>query len=151
MRPFCHRIPSPRRDVPEKKEEKSLTTLPEDPSEISMKSSQDGAPLVSRNSSDVQDDSGSRSETKKKSKSEQIAERHPKKQKRAKGSPGNPPQRQDSFASNGSGKVSLSVPWDTPVRGLNAVISPFRKASHSNTFWAFFHSYVCHSHLCDER
>ncbi|KAJ3578622.1 hypothetical protein NPX13_g1949 [Xylaria arbuscula] len=114
MRPFCHRIPSPRRDVPEKKEEKSLTTLTEDPSEVSTRSSQDAAPLISRNSSDAQDDIGSKSENKKKSKSEQLAERHPKKQKRAKGPPGNPPQRQDSFASNGSGKLSLSVPWDTP-------------------------------------
>ncbi|KAK5636449.1 hypothetical protein RRF57_012161 [Xylaria bambusicola] len=114
MRPFCHRIPSPRRDVPDKKEEKSLTTLTEDPSEISIKPSQDGTPLISRNSSDAQDDSVSKSDTKKKSKSEQIAERHPKKHKRAKGPPGNPPQRQDSMVSNGSGKVSLSLPWDTP-------------------------------------
>ncbi|KAI1425207.1 hypothetical protein F5Y12DRAFT_784860 [Xylaria sp. FL1777] len=114
MRPFCHRIPSPRRDVPDKKEDKPLTTLSEHPSELSPKPSQDGNALLSRNSSDVPDDSTIKSETKKKSKSEQIAERHPKRPKRAKGPPGNPPQRQDSIASSGSGKLSLSLPWDTP-------------------------------------
>ncbi|RWA05151.1 hypothetical protein EKO27_g9951 [Xylaria grammica] len=117
MRPFCHRIPSPRRDVPDKKEEKLLTTLSEDPSELSAKPSQDGeASSISRNSSDVhvQEHFASKAETKKKGKGEQIAERHPKKQKRAKGPPGNPPQRQDSLASAGSGKPSMSIPWDTP-------------------------------------
>ncbi|KAI0913431.1 hypothetical protein F4824DRAFT_367456 [Ustulina deusta] len=129
MRPFCHRIPSPRRDVPDKKEEKLLTTLSEDPSELSTKPLQDGNATISRNSSDVQDDSASKSETKKKSKSEQIAERHPKKQKRAKGPPGNPPQRQDSIASSGSGKLSLSLPWDTPrhaaTHGKIVLFMPF--------------------------
>ncbi len=128
MRPFCHRIPSPRRDVPDKKEEKLLTTLSEDPSELSTKPLQDGNATISRNSSDVQDDSASKSETKKKSKSEQIAERHPKKQKRAKGPPGNPPQRQDSIASSGSGKLSLSLPWDTPVRIPQSFVCRFEKA-----------------------
>ncbi|KAI1273730.1 hypothetical protein F5Y07DRAFT_376026 [Xylaria sp. FL0933] len=114
MRPFCHRIPAPRRDGPDK-EEKTLTTLSEDPSELGTNSSQNGSIHVSRNSSDVQEDTASKSEpTKKKSKSEQIAERHPKRPKRAKGPPGNPPQRQDSATSGGSGKLSLSLPWDTP-------------------------------------
>ncbi|TGJ83650.1 hypothetical protein E0Z10_g5092 [Xylaria hypoxylon] len=114
MRPFCHRIPSPRRDVPDKKEEKPLTTLSEDPSELSTKPSQDGDASISRNSSDVHDNIATKPETKKKGKGEQIAERHPKKSKRAKGPPGNPPQRQDSVASAGSGKPSTSLPWDTP-------------------------------------
>ncbi|KAI0536858.1 hypothetical protein GGR58DRAFT_473982 [Xylaria digitata] len=111
MRPFCHRIPAPRRDVPDKKEEKLLTTLSEDPSELSTKPSQDGDATISRNSSDVHEHLASKSETKKKGKGEQIAERHPKKAKRAKGPPGNPPQRQDSIASAASGKTST---WDTP-------------------------------------
>ncbi|GAW27420.1 putative ankyrin repeat protein [Rosellinia necatrix] len=114
MRTFCHRIPSPRRDAPEKKEEKVLTVLSEDPLELSTKSSQEDDASVSRNASDVQDKSTPKPETKKKSKAEQIAERHPKKAKRAKGPPGNPPQRQDSATSGASGKLSLSLPWDTP-------------------------------------
>ncbi|KAI0403886.1 hypothetical protein F4802DRAFT_274543 [Xylaria palmicola] len=114
MRSFCHRIPSPRRDGPDKKEENSLTTLSEDPSELSTKSSQDGDTTISRNSSDIQDKYTPKSETKKKNKAEQIAERHPKRPKRAKGPPGNPPQRQDSAASGASGKLSLPLPWDTP-------------------------------------
>ncbi|KAI1171269.1 hypothetical protein F4777DRAFT_65925 [Nemania sp. FL0916] len=114
MRTFCHRIPSPRRDGPDKKEDKPLTTLSEDPSELNSTQSQDGSASVSRNTSDLQEKTTPRSEAKKKSKSEQIAERHPKKPKRAKGSPGNPPQRQDSMSSNASGKTSLSLPWDSP-------------------------------------
>ncbi|KAI8948388.1 hypothetical protein F4801DRAFT_557189 [Xylaria longipes] len=123
MRTFCHRIPSPRRDGPDKKEEQPLTTLSEDPSELSTKPSQDGESSISRNPSDIQDKSAPKSETKKKSKGEQFAERHPKRPKRAKGSPGNPPQRQDSATSSasasGNGKTSLSLPWDTPRHGAS--------------------------------
>ncbi|KAI1112072.1 hypothetical protein F5Y14DRAFT_281316 [Nemania sp. NC0429] len=115
MRTFCHRIPSPRRDSLDKKEEKSLTPLSEDPLEPSVNPSQNTDTSISRNSSDVQDNKlASKPEAKKKTKSEQIAERHPKKPKRAKGSPGNPPQRQDTAMSNASGKSTLSLPWDTP-------------------------------------
>ncbi|KAI1747254.1 hypothetical protein F4782DRAFT_521893 [Xylaria castorea] len=116
MRTFCHRIPSPRRDSPDKKEESPLTTLSEDPSELSAKPSQDGDASISRNPSDIQDKPAPKPEIKKKSKGEQIAERHPKRSKRAKGPPGNPPQKQDSAASgaSGNGKPSLSLPWDTP-------------------------------------
>ncbi|KAI1130000.1 hypothetical protein F5Y10DRAFT_138615 [Nemania abortiva] len=113
MRTFCHRIPSPRRDGPDKKEENPLTTLSEDPSELSVSQSQDGDSSISRSPSNLQDKFPPNNETKKKSKSEQIAERHPKKPKRAKGPPGNP-QRQDSTTSTASGKPSISLPWDTP-------------------------------------
>lgn len=114
MRTFCHRIPSPRRDSPDKKEEKTLAPLSEDPLEPSVNTSQDTSTSISRSPSDVQDIFSPKPEMKKKSKSEQIAERHPKKPKRAKGSPGNPPQRQDSAMSGASGKSALSLPWDTP-------------------------------------
>ncbi|KAI3326879.1 hypothetical protein HD806DRAFT_374406 [Xylariaceae sp. AK1471] len=128
MRTFCHRIPSPRSDGPDKKEEKSLTTLSEEPSELSTKSSQSGDIPTPRKPADVQDNSTPKSETKKKGKAEQIAERHPKKHKRAKGSPGNPPQRQDSAASGGSA-FSLSLPWDTArhtaSNGKIVVFMPF--------------------------
>lgn len=114
MRTFCHLIPPPRSHGLDKKEEKPLTTLSEEPSELSTKSSQSGDSSTPRKPSDVQDSNTPKVESKRKSKSEQIAERHPKKHKRAKGPPGNPPQRQDSVASGGSGKLSISLPWDTP-------------------------------------
>ncbi|KAI1259585.1 hypothetical protein F5Y18DRAFT_294970 [Xylariaceae sp. FL1019] len=121
MRTFCHRISSARRDAaekkPDKKEDKPLMTLSEEPSEMSTKSSQSGdaaifAP-VSRKPSEPPENSTPKSEAKKKGKGEQIAERHPKRTKRAKGPPGNPPQRQDSTASGASGKSIGPLPWDT--------------------------------------
>ncbi|KAI8624929.1 hypothetical protein F5Y19DRAFT_452367 [Xylariaceae sp. FL1651] len=113
MRTFCHRIASPRSDGPDKKEDKPLTTLSEEPSELSTKSTQNEDALTPRKPSDVPDTGTPKSETKKKSKAEQIAERHPKRHKRAKGPPGNPPPRQDSTASGGSGKFPGPLPWDT--------------------------------------
>ncbi|KAI0968896.1 hypothetical protein F4678DRAFT_441820 [Xylaria arbuscula] len=113
MRPFCHRIPSPRRDGPDK-EEKPLSTLSEELSELSTKSIQEWNAIMVQNPSDTPDDSNSKPDTKKKSKSDQIVERHPKRHKRGKGPPGNPPQRQDSSTSAGSAKTSQSLPWDTP-------------------------------------
>ncbi|KAI0393770.1 hypothetical protein F5Y17DRAFT_287681 [Xylariaceae sp. FL0594] len=124
MRTFCHLVPPPRGSGLDKKEEKPLTTLSEEPSELSSRSSQQ----------DVHDGGASGAEPKKKSKSELIAERHPKRHKRGKGRPGNPnpPQRQDSAASGASGssgKVPVSLPWDTPrhaaSNGKIVVFMPF--------------------------
>ncbi|RYP78750.1 hypothetical protein DL771_000417 [Monosporascus sp. 5C6A] len=50
---------------------------------------------------------------KKKNKSEQIAERHPKKHKRGKGYPGNPPQRQDTTLNNTSTRLLVPGAWET--------------------------------------
>ncbi|KAI1818574.1 hypothetical protein GGS20DRAFT_527661 [Poronia punctata] len=133
MRTFCYLVPSPRGpgsgSGSDRKEEKPLTTLSEEPSSVSTRSSQGSDAPAARKAAEAQDSSTPRTEQKKKSKSEQLAERHPKKHKRAKGPPGNPPSRQDSFASSGSGKQSISLPWDTPrnsaSNGKFVVFMPF--------------------------
>ncbi|CAJ2504127.1 Uu.00g115210.m01.CDS01 [Anthostomella pinea] len=131
MRTFCHRISSPRSDQASdnnRKEDKPLTTLSEEPSEASLitKSRESLTDIASSTPKKQQQAAGdnveggaagtplTRSESKKKSKSEQLAERHPKRQKRARGPPGNPPLRQDNSTSSGSGKFATPLPWDTP-------------------------------------
>ncbi|KAI0116594.1 hypothetical protein F4776DRAFT_636324 [Hypoxylon sp. NC0597] len=112
MRTFSHRITAPRVGLQDKREDKSsLTPLSEEPSEVSMKTSQNGGDSTPKKLEDYFDDD---TPTKKKSKSEQIAERHPKKHKRSKGPPGNPPQRQDSTASGTSFKSQAPLAWETP-------------------------------------
>ncbi|KAI1080563.1 hypothetical protein F5B20DRAFT_580226 [Whalleya microplaca] len=113
MRTFSQRITSPRNDFVEKKEDKSLAPLSEEASEASTKSSQNGGDSTPKKFNDQFENSTPRSDTKKKSKSEQIAERHPKRHKRTKGPPGNPPQRQESTASGSNGKLSAPLAWET--------------------------------------
>ncbi|KAI1778867.1 hypothetical protein F4818DRAFT_437668 [Hypoxylon cercidicola] len=113
MRTFCHRISSPWTGLADKKDEKSsLAPLSEEPSDASARPSlnggEDSTPKKLNDS--FEDDTP----TKKKSKSEQLAERHPKRHKRAKGPPGNPPQRQDSAASVFSYKSFGPRAWETP-------------------------------------
>ncbi|KAI0885990.1 uncharacterized protein GGS22DRAFT_179033 [Annulohypoxylon maeteangense] len=114
MRTFSNRITSPRAGLQDKRDDKSsLAPLSEEPSDVSMGSTQNSTndgDSPKKSSDHFEDDMP----TKKKSKSEMIAERHPKKHKRAKGPPGNPPQRQDSFASNLSGKFQAPLAWETP-------------------------------------
>ncbi|KAI1819301.1 hypothetical protein F4861DRAFT_149909 [Xylaria intraflava] len=116
MRNFCHRIPSPRKDGVDRNEKKTLNTLSQDTSESKTKPTRGGDASVPPNPLEAQDNVASESETKKtkSSKAEQIAERHPKKHKRAKKPPTNPPQKQDSSPNGGNGKASLSLPWDAP-------------------------------------
>ncbi|CAN8097488.1 unnamed protein product [Discula destructiva] len=103
MRPYCHRVPSRRAE----REDSSLDSVAELVDE--QNAQLDQATLVGSESvvTDVSENStGKPTETKKKSRSEQIAERHPQRQKRHKGPPGNPPgtkgaklnSRQSSFA-----------------------------------------------------
>ncbi|KAH9994522.1 hypothetical protein F4779DRAFT_218338 [Xylariaceae sp. FL0662B] len=117
MRTFSQRITSPRKDFLDKKEDRSLAPLSEDTSEVSTKSSHSGGgDSTPKKQNDYTENSTPRSDTKKKSKSEQIAERHPKRHKRAKGPSGNPPQRQDrqdSAASSSSSKLSVPLAWAT--------------------------------------
>ncbi|XDG07628.1 hypothetical protein ABKA04_007243 [Annulohypoxylon sp. FPYF3050] len=112
MRTFSNRITSPRAGLQDKRDDKSLAPLSEEPSDVSVASTLNGnagGDFPKKPSDFFEDDAP----TKKKSKSEQIAERHPKKHKRAKGPPGNPPQRQDSIASNLSGKFQAPPAWET--------------------------------------
>ncbi|KAI2637823.1 hypothetical protein GGS26DRAFT_580896 [Hypomontagnella submonticulosa] len=112
MRTASHRVTSPAFSFQDKRDEKSsLAPLSEEPSDTSTRSSQNGEDSTPRKQNDyVEDDTP----TKKKSKSEQLLERHPRRHKRGKGPPGNPPQRQDSLASNLSSKSQVPLAWETP-------------------------------------
>ncbi|KAF3054827.1 Ankyrin repeat domain-containing protein 50 [Daldinia childiae] len=110
MRTNSHRITAHRVGFQDKREDKStLAPLSEEPSEVSTRSSQSGDSSPKQNDY-FEDDMPS----KKKGKSEQIMERHPKKHKRAKGAPGNPSHRQDSTTSNLSSKSQVPLAWGTP-------------------------------------
>ncbi|KAF3769592.1 hypothetical protein M406DRAFT_348789 [Cryphonectria parasitica EP155] len=133
MRHYCERIPSRRAD----REESLLGSVAEQPREENGGPSQNtGAESVSTEHSE---NSTAKPDTKKKSKSEKIAERHPQRQKRNKGNPGNPPgskdaklassSRQSSWASSeafrqlvNNGKMVLFMPflhYETHNRRLN--------------------------------
>ncbi|KAI0385088.1 hypothetical protein F5Y04DRAFT_205022 [Hypomontagnella monticulosa] len=112
MRTAAHRITSPAFSFQDKRDEKSsLAPLSEEPTDISARSSQSGEDSTPRKQNDhIEDDTP----TKKKGKSEQLLERHPRRHKRGKGPPGNPPQRQDTIASNSSSKSQVPLAWETP-------------------------------------
>ncbi|KAH7037251.1 uncharacterized protein B0I36DRAFT_282942 [Microdochium trichocladiopsis] len=114
MRTFCQRIAARNSDPMEvKREDKPLISVTEEPQEPNLKPEMSGPPLTPRKLSDSFESETPRSEGKKKSRSEQLAERHPKKTKRGKGPPGNPPRRQDSNFSNASNKTSAPLAWET--------------------------------------
>jgi hypothetical protein len=123
MRTFCQRISAPRHEGSEaRKEDKPLAPLSEEqptqpgPKTPGPKSPPIGAETTPRKASaEVPDTNTPKSEpSKKKGKGEQIAERHPKRQKRAKGPPGNPPQqRQESTLSLSSSQLSVPLAWET--------------------------------------
>lgn len=103
MRPYCHHVPSRRAE----KEDSVLGSVAEQGAEQDTLTSQTtllGTESIATDHSE--NTTGKPAETKKKGKSEQIAERHPQRQKRNKGPPGNPPgtkeaklsSRQSSFA-----------------------------------------------------
>lgn len=103
MRPYCHHVPSRRAE----REDSGLGSVAEQGGEqdtIVSQSTLLGTESITTDYSEAS--TGRPAETKKKSKSEQIAERHPQRPKRNKGPPGNPPgtkeaklsSRQSSFA-----------------------------------------------------
>lgn len=87
MRPFAHRMPNLAADMADKIE-KPLVTVSEEPSDVSALSSQ-----ASQHGSSTGPESGTPKLElkKKKSKADQLSERHPKHQKRGTGPPGNAP------------------------------------------------------------
>lgn len=99
MRTYSHRIAAPQTREKEKEKEngeKPLVPVAEEVSDISTKSTQtkpSQPPMVStpKKAGDPGESGLPKSDTKKKSKSEQLAERHPKRSKRTNGPPGNPP------------------------------------------------------------
>ncbi|KLU91340.1 ankyrin repeat and protein kinase domain-containing protein 1, partial [Magnaporthiopsis poae ATCC 64411] len=130
MRLFSQRIPASQRLRPDK-DEKPLTALAEESSEMSTTAavaSLSGSDIISPKNSPRPDkqsfqppnkalgraDTGSSAATprseggKKKSKAEQLAERHPKSRKRTNGPPGNAPgTKQRAMA-----QTALSLPWE---------------------------------------
>ncbi|KAL7621531.1 hypothetical protein AAE478_008856 [Parahypoxylon ruwenzoriense] len=111
MRTFSQRITAPRIGLSGRREEKSLAPLSEEPSDVSARSTQSGGGESTPKKQDYAEDD---TPAKKKSKSEQLAERHPKKHKRGKGPPGNPAERQDGNLNGLSGKYPVSLAWETP-------------------------------------
>ncbi|RYO76773.1 hypothetical protein DL766_005304 [Monosporascus sp. MC13-8B] len=115
MRTSCQKICTPQQGGAEiRRDDRELTPLSEETSEMSLDSTQSTKDLESKKRSDhCEGNEMLKSEMKKKSKSEQIAERHPKKHKRGKGYPGNPPQKQDTNMSNTSARLSVPGAWET--------------------------------------
>lgn len=116
MRTFCQRIAARNTDAADaKREDKPLISVTEEEASDGIaRPETNGAPLTPRKFGDSFDGEMPRSDGKKKSRSEQLAERHPKKAKRGKGPPGNPPKRQDSNFSNASNsKISAPLAWET--------------------------------------
>lgn len=92
MRTFCQRISPPQIHVPEK-EAKPLIPLSEEPSDSSTIASLptvSAAEATPKKPAEQVEVGTPKSDAKKKNKSEQLAERHPKRAKRANGPPGNP-------------------------------------------------------------
>lgn len=111
MRTSCQRVSTSQQSAESRREDRALTPLSEEGAEIST---QTAADLEQGKASELCDERGTlKSETKKKNKSEQIAERHPKKHKRGKGPPGNPPSRQQSNQSSSSAKLPVPLSWET--------------------------------------
>ncbi|PSS00996.1 hypothetical protein BD289DRAFT_423157 [Coniella lustricola] len=120
MRPYCKRIPNERI---EREESSTLGSVREQMIEHTGGLSQIPG---TESTTDQSEHNVGKSDTKKKTKSEQISERHPPRQKRNKGHPGNPPgtkeaklqSRQSSFASSEAfkqlvthGKMVLYMPF----------------------------------------
>ncbi|KUI64462.1 Ankyrin-3 [Cytospora mali] len=119
MRSHCRRVPSRRTE----NGDLSLGVVTEQTTDINGQASQAGAESII---TDTSENSTVKADTRKKGKSEQIAERHPTSAKRKKGDPGNPPGtkeaklgiRQPSFASTAAfrqlvnnGKMVLFMPF----------------------------------------
>ncbi|KAI0019980.1 hypothetical protein F4780DRAFT_770941 [Xylariomycetidae sp. FL0641] len=122
MRTFCQRISSVRNDMSEGREEKLLMPLSEEkPGGKQQQQAENVEPGTPK------------PENKKKSKSEQLTERHPKKHKRGKGPPGLPPYRQNSGMSGSGSKVSLSLPPGASKYSSNGKIVLFMPFLHYET------------------
>lgn len=121
MRTFCQRISAPQSHVTDNNE-KQMQPVCEEQFEVSSlpKSSQTGGESTPKKVQDL-GDNGTPKPDAKKGKSEQIAERHPKRAKRAKGPPGKPSEasrsssslamRENLKFSPASGKIVLFMPF----------------------------------------
>ncbi len=120
MRTFSHRIaathtPEKEKEKEKEKDEKPLVPVAEEASDISMKSDMtksSQATIVSTPKKVGDPGAGGppKSEAKRKSKSEQLAERHPKRSRRTNGPPGNPPGTKEAkIASRMSSQLSYEA------------------------------------------
>jgi len=117
MRTFCNRI-SPPQDAAasEKEDSKPLVSLTEEVPDITFTSPQlaggeasTGASTPRKPTEQAENGTPKPESAKKKGKSEQIAERHPKRPKRASGPPGNPP---GTKAAKLLSRQSTQMSWD---------------------------------------
>jgi hypothetical protein len=142
LRTYSHRIAAPQ--VPEKEKEKQKTEKPlvpvaEEVSSISTKSDQttsSQATLVPtpKKGGDAAESAPPKSDTKKKSKSEQIAERHPRRSRRTNGPPGNPPGAKHA-------RIVAGMPNQTPYEAS--------KLGSSNGKMVLFVSVSCRGALIE--
>lgn len=103
MRTYCHRVPSSRADADDSSGLNSVIEMADEGHAAPSQAGLETQPTDLSENSVGRGDAG-----RKKSKSEQLAERHPQRAKRKKGNPGNPPgtkearlsSRQPSFASS---------------------------------------------------
>ncbi|KAK1771491.1 hypothetical protein QBC33DRAFT_575495 [Phialemonium atrogriseum] len=111
MRTFCQRISAPQASASD--EDKLLVSLSEEPSDVSSQVSH--VDSASTPKTPCKEDNGTpKSEAKKKGKSEQISERHPKRPKRTSGPPGNRPGTKDSKAAV---KLPGQLSWEGSKSG----------------------------------
>lgn len=111
MRTFCQRISAPQADASD--EDKLLVSLSEEPSDVGSQVSH--VDSASTPKTPGKDDNGTpKSDAKKKGKSEQISERHPKRPKRTSGPPGNRPGTKDSKAAV---KLPGQLSWEGSKSG----------------------------------
>jgi len=139
MRTFCQRISAlanaengDRTPRPEENESRPLVVLSEEPSEVSQVSQGSSLPppgeLTPRKPSEdgSRTPRGDKSEGKKKGKSDQVAERHPKRHKRGSGPPGNPP---GSKAAKQMNRTPSSLSWEAtklaPSNGKLVMFMPY--------------------------
>lgn len=140
MRTFCQRIPGAPSQASDT-DDKTLVSLSEEPSDASTKLSLAESTTTPKKSVGKEESGGTpKTDSRKKGKSEQIAERHHKRPKRTSGPPGNPPGTKDrpsvkltnqlssevSKLGSGNGKMVLFVRPPTD-RGL----TPFRETDRN--------------------
>jgi len=116
MRTFCQRISPPQQATPPKAPPKDvskpLITVSEEPSDLTVVSSHTSGSLTPQRSAPDRGGASTptpKSDSKKKSKSEQMADRHPKRPKRTSGHPGNPPGTKQAKA---TAKLPTQLAWD---------------------------------------
>lgn len=139
MRTFCQRVPSRRAD----KEDVPLGVLSEQAAETIP---QTGPTVAESIITDTSENSTSKVDTKKKSKSEQITERHPQaKPKRKKGNPGNPPGTKEAKLNSRQSSFASTEAFRQLMNNGKMVLFVCRVFSSSLRPWFSTNMYRCHS------